>query len=117
MQTSPSASPSRAKTLWFWFAILVLFNLVDFAATAMEVDGYGATVEGNPVMRSAIEAHGMWPVGIVKLLSLGALGVVLALLGGKKMRLPLKPIVVVLAVGFGVLALYHGTVLYRTGLL
>ena len=106
-----------SKSVWFWFAVLAVFNVIDWTATAAEVSRWGVDSEANPAMFAVIAHSGMVGVALVKVLSVSALGVLILLVSGRQLGFPLPRVVKVLAVGFGVLAAYHGLILYSTNVL
>ena len=71
-------SVSRSR-LWGVFAILCALNIWDAATTAILVNKFGAAVEANPIMRQAIDSHGIMGLYMMKFIVVGFLGLVVAL--------------------------------------
>ena len=72
-----SNSISRSS-LWGVFAILCALNIWDAATTAILVNKFGSAVEANPIMRQAIDSHGILGLYMMKFVVVGFLGVVVA---------------------------------------
>ena len=72
-----SNSISRSS-LWGVFAILCALNIWDAATTAILVNKFGSAVEANPIMRQAIDSHGIAGLYMMKFAVVGFLGVVVA---------------------------------------
>lgn len=102
---------TKTNSVWVWFAVLVVFNVVDIVCTNWEVSTWGLESEANPVMASAMSAHGIGALVLIKFLSLGSLAWLLAIVGQRLLRG-----VAFLAVVFGVLGAYHLAILYSTHL-
>ena len=70
-------SVSRSS-LWTVFALLCVLNVWDAASTAILVNHWGNTIEANPIMRQALDSHGIPGLYMLKFAVLGFLGLVVA---------------------------------------
>ncbi len=89
------------------FAAVILFNVVDAAMTALLVNDYGSSVEGNPLMREFIEIYGIIALYGFKyfLISLGGLACLVAKETGNVVHA--KYAMWFVAFWYGLVVLYH----------